>query len=521
MMSAEAQAERQRLLSPQPGVKFASKQELHMTVRWFNTFLRRQCRVQKSDRTYFKAVCVLAPFRGHRKAKEAARHAHTPWCDFQVYGKREGMHWVVTSSNLTHTCTAEQGAAKSRKASALNMNDVATVMLSSPAIIQNGVQTDVLESLEKEHGLTIPTPRVLRAHHVAINLERGVTDPHGVEQLNPYLAALQATDPDVVSAVDVTGNGPTFQRAFVALGACRRVVASAAGDLLPRFMSVEAAHARQGMLLFLVRTVLRGQCSACCVVSVGWLVAVASAVPHLVFGATQVGADNDGNMLPLAIAVVQEQSVEAWKWFFEHVVKAFPKLVTWENTLSVVCDTFTGSSAGVAASLPRARRFESVNNRQRRIHAKFDGASAENVFELYRRAAEATCLLDYQQAMQMLQKLSPGAHSLLMEWGPEAWASTAIPVRCYGKLVSSDARTLLRTTSCARHVSADPVFPFFVLLVTHVCVAVRAVAFAHLDVLYRARQNSSITKLIGSVLDTIVKCVVRLGVHSPRVLDLT
>ena len=143
----------------------------------------------------------------------------------------------------------------------------------------------------------------------------------------------------------------------------------------------------------------------------------------------------DGNeqVYPLAYGVGPIEDDASWKWFLSLLRSAYGDV----GSLLIVSDQHPSIINAVRSELPHATHGFCYYHLLSKIKPFGTQAAA-----LYKAAAYATDIGEFQTAMDSMQRTSPAAYNKLMfEVGPEKWARSMCPVRRYSCLTSNAAET--------------------------------------------------------------------------------
>ncbi|KAH0730616.1 hypothetical protein KY289_001804 [Solanum tuberosum] len=132
-----------------------------------------------------------------------------------------------------------------------------------------------------------------------------------------------------------------------------------------------------------------------------------------------VGIDGNDNILPLAFAIVDKESKEAWKWFFRnlsaHVIKS-------RQDVCVISDR----AKGILTSLHELRRFQEprafhrfcIRHLKSNFQSKFPN---KNLSRLMWRASSAHQVKKFESLMWQIREENVEAHEYLMEIPLDKW----------------------------------------------------------------------------------------------------
>jgi len=148
-----------------------------------------------------------------------------------------------------------------------------------------------------------------------------------------------------------------------------------------------------------------------------------------------VGIDGNDNILPLAFAIVDKESKEAWKWFFRnlsaHVIKS-------RQDVCVISDR----AKGILTSLHELRRFQEprafhrfcIRHLKSNFQSKFPN---KDLSRLMWRAASAHQVRKFESLMWQIKEENIEAYEYLMEIPLEKWTVSYDDGKRWGVLTTN------------------------------------------------------------------------------------
>ena len=149
-----------------------------------------------------------------------------------------------------------------------------------------------------------------------------------------------------------------------------------------------------------------------------------------------VGIDANGELVPLAWAVVESENGESWGWFLNHLRWALPELVIEESTL--VSDRDKGLREAERALGGRVVVAHCCHHLKENFTEKFGRA----LQPLFWAAARAKTRAAWDGALEKIRAKKPEAALYLEQAEPETWAEAWFRGRRFGHDTSNIAESL-------------------------------------------------------------------------------
>ncbi|XP_042029772.1 uncharacterized protein LOC121776652 [Salvia splendens] len=268
------------------GTKFDSKLQLKTAITLWHVGTGRMCEVMDSHSRRWHAVC-RDPFGPKRRGRDLGQRYPCNWEVKATFKKRDGS-WSINSWVDRHCCMGDHDPSEH-----VNLTS-SMIALCIRSQIENDAEfkpSAVLTYIKDKFHVKISYKKAWYARRKAIELVYGGWEG-SFRQLPSYLTELQTQNPGTIveslhDPVLSQGNTKVFRYVFWAFGP-----AIEAFQVAKPVLSVNGTH-------------LRGRLK-------GKLLAA-------------VGYDANKNCLPVAFAIVDEETNESWSWFLNlmrvHIIK--------------------------------------------------------------------------------------------------------------------------------------------------------------------------------------------------------
>jgi hypothetical protein len=149
-----------------------------------------------------------------------------------------------------------------------------------------------------------------------------------------------------------------------------------------------------------------------------------------------VGIDANGELYPLAWAVVESENSSSWEWFLERLQWSLPAFS--EEPATIISDRDKGLQEAESVLGPLAKIAFCCYHLKGNFTDKFGRALAPHFWKVARAKTRAA----YDAALTELRTIKPEAAFYLEAASPETWATAFFPGQRYGHDTSNVAESL-------------------------------------------------------------------------------
>ncbi|KAK1276034.1 hypothetical protein QJS04_geneDACA012903 [Acorus gramineus] len=292
------------------------------------------------------------------------------------------IHASVTQDKVTfevknlmkeHTCTSINKVGNEMASSGWLSSMIVSILHKTPELGASKMKMEI----EQKYNLSLPYGRVLAARGKAVELIHGKASDSFrlVPELQQQL--MQSNPGSIVKyLLDVDHS---FMRFFVCLYACSQGFISGCRP----FFGLDGCH-------------LKGRYKG------------------ILLSATSL--DGNGNLFPLAFAVVESESRETWKWFLEGLHEAIVGMV---EGLALMSDRDKGLEAAVLIVFPMAEHRTCVRHLYKNFKKKHPGELFERLIWL---CANSYNLVAFESHMMEIRTASASAAAYLDAIKDQVWS---------------------------------------------------------------------------------------------------
>jgi hypothetical protein len=335
----------------------------------------------KSDKTRFTAKCAAegCPWRIH-----AAKLAGVPTFSIRTI---HDTHSCVGISHLGHQQASVQWVATT----------VEERLRENPQCKPK----EILEEIHKAHGITLSYKQAWRGKERIMAAVRGSFE-EGYRLLPEYCRQVERTNPGSIARVYGNPDDSCFRRLFISFNASIYGFINACRPLIG-----------------LDRTLLKNK-------YLGTL-----------FLAT--GFDGDGDLVPLAFGVVDEETDENWVWFLSELHELLEKNTENMPRLTILSDRQKGITDGVEFNFPTAFHGYCMRHVSETFKKEFSNPVLVN---LLWEAAHALTVIEFETKLLEIEDMSQEAAVWIRHLPPRLWATAYFEGTRYGHLTASITESL-------------------------------------------------------------------------------
>ena len=325
-----------------------------------------------------------------------------PDCPWRLYASSiEGSRiFRIKTFKSEHTCFGINHPGNKQATAASIASRIAEKLRDQPSYRP----VDLVSDVKRDMGIEITYAKALRAKERANEILHG-THEGAYKSLPQYCRDLEAVDPNTKAIVERTSENK-FLRMFVCHGAC----ASGFAYCRPLF-GLDGTHLKHKYL--------------------GILLAATA-------------TDANGQLFPLAYAVVDAENDVNWLWFLRNlrdIIQAnAPDLLAQQKTLVILSDRQKGLLEGVEEVFPNSPHGFCMKHLEENFHKQFKNVELK---KLLWKAARATTQTAFDSALEAMKKINTRCVPwLYANAHPIHWAEIHFPGRRYGHFTSNICESL-------------------------------------------------------------------------------
>ncbi|KAJ9555992.1 hypothetical protein OSB04_010606 [Centaurea solstitialis] len=371
------------------GQVFGSKEGIKRLVDLHGIKTRRQLHVIRNDTTRIRAVCrgsILEMNKEHGvgsstsvgSKSKGSDSGSCPWLLHVSKGKHDAT-WMVKTFEDTHKCLQSM---KVRACTASFLSKaVVEIITHNPEIPINALQIE----LQKKYGQKMSHMKAFRVKTMALDQIRG-SYAEQYNHLRDYALELQTTNPgttvklDVEVSTDLSSDSRKFKRLYICFEALKKGFKAGKRD----FLGLDGAFMKgpyPGQIL------------------------------------TAVGINSNNGTYPLAWAIVEAETINAWTWFLELLGDDLD--LTTRSNFTFISDRQKGIIPAIAKVFPLAEHRFCIRHIQENMKLRWRGKEFQ--VQLWKCAAAAT-VPEFQEAMNELKSMSVQCHDWLKQIPPHHWS---------------------------------------------------------------------------------------------------
>ena len=386
-LSVSKPAPRLMSLSPSPlcvGHEFNSSEALKQACREFAVQNNFEYDTKKSSKSIYTIVC---------------KSTNCPW---RLYASavRGTSSFRIKTFNSEHSCYGINHPGNKQANAAFVGAQVAEKLKDQPKY----KPSDIVNDMKLKYGVEVTYSKAFWAkEHASKILHRTLEDAY--KALPKYCQDLESVNPNTTAVVERTSENKS-QLLFI----CHGTSATGFTHCHP-LLGLDGTHLKNkycGILLAATAT------------------------------------DANGQLFPLAYAVVDAENNSNWLWFLHllhTIVESHASVFLLQpKRLVILSDRQKGLLDGVDSVFPNSAHGYCMKHLEENFHKQFKNVELK---KLLWKAARATNKADYDAALADMTKInSKSVPWLMAHAGPEHWAELYFPGRRYGHLTSNIAESL-------------------------------------------------------------------------------
>ena len=323
--------------------------------------------------------------------------------------------WKIRQLSNTHTCLLPNHGGNSSLTAEFLAHKILDQVRSQPDIKPSNLHKDLLAT----HGLHIPYKRVYQAKEHALKLING-THEESYANIPKYCEELRAANPGTIIDYEATAISNQFSRLFL----CFHASAQGFTNCKP-LIGIDGTHVKskfKGILLAATAT------------------------------------DAQGQLFPLAFAVVDSENDAQWLWFLQKLrdvlMEHVPTILDVPDALTILSDRQKGLIQGVESIFPFSAHGYCVKHLERNLKIHHNHPE---LIKLLWKAASARSIPEFEKHMDNFRKISEHAYTwLINETNPENWVDCYFKGKRYGHYTSNIIESL---NSWLRTAREQPLLP--------------------------------------------------------------
>lgn len=347
------------------GQKFKSVVEFRDTLQKYSIARRFMYRLKKNDSNRVSGRCVI---------EGCSWRIHASWV-------QSDQAFVIKKMNESHTCEGESWKS-AHPAKSWLVGVIKGRLQASP----QDKTRDIAKGIFEDFGLKLNYSQIRRGIEDAREQLQG-SYKEAYSHLPRLCKSIIETNPGSIATL-ITADDNKFHRLFISFQA-----------------SVCGFQNGCRPLLFLDATSFRSKY-------------------HEVF-LTATAVDGADNYLPVAFAVVDNDNIDAWKWFLDQLKTA----VSNSRSITVVSDRELGLKTSIHEVFENAycgySMYHLVEEFKRNLVAPFLGDGRGSLPGHLFAAARAPRLDSFKKSMELIRRISTKAYEWIMQVEPEHWANSS------------------------------------------------------------------------------------------------
>lgn len=375
----------------EPGQIFASKADLLDYVQTVAVVTHCGFQTIKSDTKRISLVC---------------RHRLSQQCPWKLYASEiPGPKYAIKTLCNDHQCTGDNSNTSTQATAQWVANRVEGHLRNQKSFNNKAIQDDIRE----RYGVKISSDIAAGAKKIALRCIYGAID-QAYELLPDYASMIERTNPGSLSKVITDGDG-RFAGYFVAYAChlqgfawCRPLIFLDGGF-------IKESHGGQ------------------------------------ILAATTL--DANGQLFPLAMAVVRSESEGSWSFLLNNLRNQLEvsDTLNFAEGLTIMSDRAKGLINAVEEVFPEAAHGYCLRHLYQNYFNRFKGNIPEvsenfNVKSAFYNTANALTILQYEAAMELLESELPGSQEYLESAGTEHWSAVHFRGTRYGYSNSNPAESI-------------------------------------------------------------------------------
>lgn len=348
---------------------------------------------------------------------------HDTRCEWRIRAKELTScgYYTIQKCHLDHTCDTETRRLYKKRATSKVLAHIYRSKYCDVADAPKALQLQqlVLEDLR----VSASYMKCHRAKGVALDITHGNAEDSYLN-IAGYFDRLKATNPGTVTAIEteLDDNGDTrFLYAFLSFGA-----------------SIQGFR-RLRPVLIIDGTHLSGKYK-------GVLL-------------TASGQDGNFQVFPLAFAVVDGETEEAWTWFLTKL----ERIIADSNTLTIISDRHASIIKAITLTFPKAHHGSCIVHLMRNVVSRF---KSKGLAKMVCEAAFSFRRSDFDANFKKIKQASAPCFKYLEDIGTAKWSRTYFPGNRYNLLTSNVAEQLNKAISKSRPSPIVEMFMFIQRMLT-------------------------------------------------------
>lgn len=316
-----------------------------------------------------------------------------PGCSWRIRAKLisdANAEFVVSKFNDLHTCSAVHRYSRQRQSNAHTIGTIYVAEFSGGSNLKGVQARHIMDIMKSVYGLEVTYKKAHRALLYARQLVRG-TYESGYSRLPSYLYKIEKANPGSITKLECDAEG-RFKYVFIALSACIKGF-----QFLRRVVVVDGAH-------------LSGKFRGTMLVA--------------------AGQDGNGNIFPIAYAVVNTEDDASWEWFFTQL----RRVIVDDKNLAIISDRHPSIKTAIEKVYPAADRGICLHHLNENLKKKF---KKNPMIEYARRAAYACRGAEFTKLFEVIRRQESQIARYLEESDPRLWARSQFPGDRYDVMTSN------------------------------------------------------------------------------------